>query len=347
MARINIVGIIGDEYTYGKFLTEYASTGVEPIHLYINSDGGSVNEGEQIADFINKHAERFLTVSNTGNVASISASIFMALEREKRFFDTTKGVFLIHNPYADPLSMKFADTTSEGLALMADQLQAVEDRIAKFISKQTGTELEVVKGLMKINQPLDDSQIEALNIATIYKYKAVAFLNTNNNNNDKMTKEEVQEIVDNSNATFLDKLKALFSPKFKALMVTAGDGSQIDFPEVPDEATVNIGDKAADASLNGEVVMATGEIYVFENGVLMEIKPVVEEVPTEDVEALKAEIERLKAENTKALAQKAVAMKELVTVKAQFKSQMTKDEPEQKEEKTGDVPTRKLSEIRK
>ena len=213
MARININGIIGEQYRFSDFLTDFAATGLEPIHLYINSDGGSVNEGEQIANFINSHSERFHSVSNTGNVASIAASIFLSVEREKRFFDTNKGVFLIHNPFADPFSMVFADTTADGLAMMADQLQSVEDNIAKFISKQTNTDLEVIRGLMKINEPLTEAQIQTLNIASITKFQAVAFFNNNQTTN-KMTKEEVQKIVDDGNATVLDKFKALFFLQF-------------------------------------------------------------------------------------------------------------------------------------
>jgi len=358
MAQIEIKGIIGEDYTYANFLTDYANTGVEPIRLSIASVGGAVEDGEAIANFIESHEDRFLTVSNSGDVASIAASIFLSLPREKRFFDLNKGVFLIHNPFLDPFSLAFTgtDTTAEGMRMIADQLQETENRIAKFIEKQTGADIDVIKGLMKINQPLSEEQLMALNIATIYKYQAVAFLKPINNN--KMTEQELTKKLEENNVTLFSLIKAWMkkTTKFVAIMLTDANGGQIEFPDVPDGVEPVVGDTAkyADGTIpDGEVLMADGVTVVFDNGTVTEIRPKVEEeetpedVPAEvtdqsaEIEALKTEIEKLKAERT-------TINSEMVSIKAMIKSQGITPPPA--DPPSGDTTPktpRKLSEILK
>lgn len=274
MAVININGVIGDEYTFSKFLTDYAATGEEQIRLLINSPGGEVTAGEQIADFIKSHSDRFVSVSNSGDVASIAASIFLSLETEKRFFDLSKGLFLIHNPFIAPESLFFADTTADGLADMAGELATVENSMAKFIQSQTGADLEIIKALMKINEPLTEEQINNLNIATVAKFKAVAFINKNQT---KMTQEQIEKMIEEKNESLLSKFMALFNKrtKFVALMVTDVDGKIIDFPDVPEGSIPEIGDSAkyddGSAIADGDVKMATGETYTFAGGKLDKI----------------------------------------------------------------------------
>lgn len=343
MAQININGVIGEEYTYSKFLVDYANTQEQPIRLLINSVGGDVMQGEQIAEFIKSHSDRFLTVSNSGDVASIAASIFLALEREKRYFDISKGVFLIHNPFADPMSMAImgADTTANGLSVLSDELKSIESGIAKFIQAQTGADIDVIKGLMAVNEPLNEEQLTALNIATITKFRAVAYLQTKNKN--EMTKEEMQELIQTNNIGMLDVMKAWFkkTTKFVAIMLTDATGAQIEFPDVPEGAEPIVGDmaKGADgAVLNGDIVMADGKTFTFENGTVTaiteaEIETEVEVETNPEMEALKAENEALKLE----LAAKAQAETELVAIKAQlskFKSEMVSTKPN---EKTADI----------
>lgn len=349
MANIHINGIIGTDYTYNRFLTDYANCGTEQIRLSIDSVGGDVNDGEKIAAFISEHSNRFLSVINTGDVASISASIFLSLERPKRFFDLSKGVFLIHNPFLDPVSLVLsgAETTANALSVMSDELQKTEIAIAKFIQKQTGADLDVIKGLMGENVPLTEEQITALNIATICKFQAVAFFNNNNN---KMKDEDVKKMIDESNENMLSKFLAMFNrrTKFVAIMLTDSNGNQIEFPDVPEGSMPEVGDvgKKQDGTIpDGEVLMANGTTIIFEKGVVKEIKQVEQENPDElpaspdNSEALKAELERLKAEISNYRNQLTVVNNQLSGIK----SQMIGLKPEEKTE--GTKSNRKLSEI--
>ena len=344
MAIIEIKGIIGVDYTFSQFLTDYSKAGDEQIELVIDSLGGDVTDGELISEFTNSHSDRFSMVRNSGNVMSIASSIFLALPREKRFFNPELGKFLIHNPYVDPVSFKDIDTTADGLSTVSEALKESENKMAKFYSIQTGADLEVIKNLMAINEPLTTEQITALNVATIITapiLKAVAFFNPNNNS--KMNQQEIEKLIDKKNVSFMDTFKAWFkkTTKFVAMFVTDANGVQIEFPDVADGVEPEVGDvaKSADGTeLNGEVVMATGETYVFEANVLTEKrpKPEPEPEPTE-LEAMKAKIESLEAELSKAKA-------EATSFKAQLKSVQTeKVKIKAQEEKTNERQPRKLT----
>lgn len=330
MAQIEIKGIIGEEYTFANFLTAFAQAGIEPIRLVIDSIGGNVSEGMEIANFIQSKEDRFVSVSNSGDVASIATPIFLALQRQKRFFDLSKGVFLIHNPFLDPFSLSFtSDTTAEGLSMIVSELEAVENDLSKFYVKQTGADMDVLKSLMKINQPLTEEQLVALNIATVYQYQAVAILNKKN----EMTKEEVVAIINETHPSLLDKIKALFKKEMQivAVMLTDATGAQVEFPNVDEGNTPQVGDmaKMADGSpVPAELVMADGSTFKFENGVLMEIMPAeVEEVEDPNVQRiaeLEAELESLKSVKDELTAKEttiAAKDKEIFALKAQIKSQ--------------------------
>ena len=348
MAIIEIKGIIGVDYTFSQFLTDYSKAGDEQIELVIDSLGGDVTDGELISEFTNSHSDRFSMVRNSGNVMSIASSIFLALPREKRFFNSEIGKFLIHNPYVDPVSFKDIDTTADGLSSLSDALKESENKMAKFYSNQTSIDLEVIKNLMVINEPLTNEQIKAINVATIITaptLKAVAFFNPNNN---KMNQQEIENLIDKKNVSIMDTFKAWFkkTTKFVAMFVTDANGVQIEFPDVADGVEPEVGDvaKSADGTeLNGEVVMATGETYVFEANVLTEKRPKAEETEVEteteptELEAMKAKIESLEAELTKSKA-------EATSFKAQLKSVQTeKVKIKAQEEKTDEKQARKLT----
>ncbi len=350
MAIIEIKGIIGVDYTFSQFLTDYSKAGDEQIELVIDSLGGDVTDGELISEFTNSHSDRFSMVRNSGNVMSIASSIFLAIPREKRFFNSELGKFLIHNPYVDPVSFKDIDTTADGLSSLSDALKESENKMAKFYSNQTSIDLEVIKNLMVINEPLTNEQIKAINVATIITaptLKAVAFFNPNNN---KMNQQEIENLIEKKNVSIMDTFKAWFkkTTKFVAMFVTDANGVQIEFPDVADGVEPEVGDvaKSADGTeLNGEVVMATGETYVFEANVLTEKRPKEEEVETEveteteptELETMKAKIESLEAELTKSKA-------EATSFKAQLKSVQTeKVKIRAQEEKTDEKQARKLT----
>ena len=308
MAKIEITGVIGENYFYSDFLTDYANAKQQGlIELEINSLGGSVVEGFAIADFIKQHSSDFISVTNSGNIASIATTIFFALPFEKRNYDINKGFFVIHNPFVPNEAIE--NTTAQGLADASEKLQEIEDRILVDIVKATGADKEAVKALMIVDKPLTIEQIKAFNIANVEELRVVAFFNQNNIN--EMNKNEVEEIVSKANESLLDKIKAVFVKKIVALYVTDAEGNQINFPDVEEGTELKVGDKA-EGNVTGDVLLADGRTLVMADGVIAEIKEKEEEVEVE--ETPNVELEALRAENAelkKQLQAKVMALKNI------------------------------------
>lgn len=303
MAKIEITGVIGQNYFYSDFLTDYANAKQQGlIELQINSLGGSVVEGFAIADFIKQHSSDFISVANSGNVASIATTIFFALPFERRNYDINKGFFVIHNPFVPNEAIE--NTTAQGLADASEKLKEFEDKIVNDIVKATGADKEAVKALMIVDKPLTIEQIKAFNIANVEELRVVAFFNPDNKN--EMNKKEVEEIVSKANESLLDKIKAVFTKKIVALYVTDAEGNQINFPDVEEGTELKVGDKT-DGNFTGDVLLADGRTLVMVDGVITEIKEKVEETPNVELEALRAENIELK----KQLQSKVVALKNI------------------------------------
>ena len=316
MAKIEIIGVIGQDYFYSDFLTDYANAKQQGlIELQINSLGGSVVEGFAIADFIKLHSADFLSVTNSGNIASIATIIFFALPFEKRTYDINKGFFVIHNPFVPNEAIE--NTTAQGLSDASEKLKEIEDRMVNDVVKATGADKEAVKALMIVDKPLTIEQIKAFNIANVEELRVVAFFNPDNNKNE-MNKNEVEEIVSKANESLLDKIKAVFTKKVVALYVTDAEGNQVNFPDVEEGTELKVGDKA-EKNVTGDVLLADGRTLVMVNGVIAEIKEkeeVIEEEPNVELEALKAENQELKKQlQAKVLALKNIESK-VVALKA-------------------------------
>ena len=308
MAKIEIIGVIGQNYFYSDFLTDYANAKQQGlIELQINSLGGSVVEGFAIADFIKLHSADFLSVTNIGNIASIATTIFFALPFEKRTYDINKGFFVIHNPFVPNEAIE--NTTAQGLSDASEKLREIEDKIVIDIVKATGADKEAVKALMIVDKPLTIEQIKAFNIANVEELRVVAFFNPDNNNKNEMNKNEVEEIVSKANESLLDKIKAVFTKKIMALSVTDAEGNQVNFPDVEEGTELKVGDKA-EGNVNGDVLLADGRTLVMVDGVIAEIKEKVveeEEAPNQELEEAKAKI----ADLEKQLQAKVVALKNI------------------------------------
>ena len=273
---IEIKGEITDK-TYLDYLVAYSNCGNELINLLIDSEGGLVSAGEKIAQHISYNQDKFNSVKNSGVVASIASTIFLALPYEKRFFDMSKGSALIHFPML-PLEGYF---NSDELAQFSKEGKDIQDRLAKNISKATGADLALITAIMEHNDFMTAEQMKAIKFAQLegvdnpsnISVHAIAKYDYNLKQNE-MKEQEVEELIQKKESWFINLIKKVTG--FKAVMVTDATGKQIEFPDVAEGVKPAIGDKSSDESLNGEVVMAEGDTYVFENGVLKEIKPKAE-----------------------------------------------------------------------
>jgi vacuolar-type H+-ATPase subunit I/STV1 len=92
---------------------------------------------------------------------------------------------------------------------------------------------------------------------------------------------------------------------FQNKILKTADELEVEFPDLEENDTPTVGDKGVvdgNTSYTGEVVMANGEIYVFESGTLTEIKEAEgeqnqeddEPIDGQDVEEIKEDLEEIK-----------------------------------------------------
>lgn len=109
----------------------------DDITLFINSQGGHVEAGDTIHDMIQFIAPR-VKVVGTGYVASAGTHIFLAAEKEDRFcLPNTR--FLIHQPSGG------VGGQASDIAIQAEQIIRMRERLARTISEQTGQPIERVR----------------------------------------------------------------------------------------------------------------------------------------------------------------------------------------------------------
>ncbi|TXR54750.1 ATP-dependent Clp protease proteolytic subunit [Reinekea thalattae] len=109
----------------------------DDITLFINSQGGHVEAGDTIHDII-RFIKPKVKVIGTGYVASAGTHIFLAAEKEDRYcLPNTR--FLIHQPSGG------VQGQASDIAIQAQQIVRMKERLANIISKQTGQPVERVR----------------------------------------------------------------------------------------------------------------------------------------------------------------------------------------------------------
>jgi ATP-dependent Clp protease, protease subunit len=109
----------------------------EEIKIFINSQGGHVESGDTIYDMI-RFVKPPVKVIGTGWVASAGALIFVAPPRENRFcLPHTR--FLLHQP------MGGARGQATDIAIEAEEILKMRERLNRIFAKQTGQPLEKIE----------------------------------------------------------------------------------------------------------------------------------------------------------------------------------------------------------
>ena len=107
-----------------------------PITVFVSSPGGHVESGDAIHDMI-RFVNSPVTLIGTGWVGSAAAHIFLAGEKERRVcLPNTR--FLIHQPAGG------AGGRASDIAIQAEQIPKMRERIARVIAARTGQPLERV-----------------------------------------------------------------------------------------------------------------------------------------------------------------------------------------------------------
>lgn len=310
----------GDRYGFISLLnvkSQYeAQKEAEKVVVHIHSVGGVVFEGFAIHDYLRSLGKPIETRVE-GLCASISTVI--ALAGDTRIM-TANSDYFIHNPWG------LAMGDREQMQKYTDDLARLEDKLAKFYASKTKLTEEEALAFMKGETTFSADQAleKGFTTETAPALKAVAKFdpakdfakNENSNSKPKPAKmKNAKKPMDQKKAkSLLAKIEALFTSgeEVKAKIVQDANGQDIDFPDLEEDATPTVGDRAEidGVAAEGEYVMPSYEnqTFVFTAGELTEIKPAEDDEDAEDSEELaaaNAEITRLQGEldaaNAKAL----------------------------------------------
>ncbi|MAU01469.1 MAG: ATP-dependent Clp protease proteolytic subunit [Anaerolineaceae bacterium] len=108
----------------------------EDIKIFINSPGGHVESGDTIFDMI-RFVKPRVKIVGTGWVASAGALIYAAAEREDRY-SLPNTRFLLHQP------MGGVRGQAQDIAIEAEEIIKMRERLNRIFSEQTGQPLEKV-----------------------------------------------------------------------------------------------------------------------------------------------------------------------------------------------------------
>jgi len=118
-------------------LLTLSAQSVEPIRVFIHSQGGHVEAGDTIHDMLKFVAPRIIMVG-TGWVASAGTHIYLAVPREDRFaLPNTR--FMIHQPLGG-VGGRAAD-----LQIEAEEILKARERLNKAIADATGQPIARVR----------------------------------------------------------------------------------------------------------------------------------------------------------------------------------------------------------
>lgn len=274
---VNLIDIVGQVKRQPKATS---------LNVYIDSEGGYVHVGFDIYNYL-RSLKMPITTIGRGIVASVATVIFMA--GDKRII--TEGTdFMIHLPWGEAVG------TADDVERYAITLRDTEKQLLDFYKKTLNVEAEAIQPLLRDETYLSHEQLKTLGFITSEPAKIVAkaVIKSKSSN---MTREEQEGLFNG----FLEKIKNMFKPNFKAKLVQDANGMELNFEELADDAAVEIGAMATvdGQPANGEYILPSGEVYVFDAGKLTEIKPAEEdplEMANARVQELETELEEARAQ---------------------------------------------------
>lgn len=124
-----MAGRIDDDMVQRLFtkMAGAVSSGVQELHLMIQSTGGIINDGISVYNYL-RCLPLTITTYNTGTVQSIAVSIFLAAKKRKASLSAT---FMIHKATFYAAS----PTTSVQLSAVTQSLMVDDDRIERILKQ--------------------------------------------------------------------------------------------------------------------------------------------------------------------------------------------------------------------
>lgn len=324
--EIYLIGEVGYEITLERVIDMVKNTNQkEDLNVFIHSVGGDVYEGIAIYNYF-KSLPQKVNTSSVSLVASIASVFYLAGEKETRAINSSDN-FLIHLPWC------MAGGNARDFEHSAKELRRIENILSNIYANETNLTKHEALELMEKDEFLDIEFLKDKGFVSVIKEnKAVAKLgqkkevNKMNDKKETFSKEEKSFIKKILNELGIGGTK---KEQPKNIIVKTASQDELNFPRVEEGAEPQVGDEANinGEKPNGEYVINERLTYVFENGVLTEIKEETEEeneteeLTIEDkVKALEAENESLKEQ----LSAKTTIENSLTEKETQFKNLETK-----------------------
>ncbi|MEM9076293.1 MAG: ATP-dependent Clp protease proteolytic subunit [Bacteroidota bacterium] len=352
IAKIYISGIIGKDTSLLDVMRQYKSFGNNPesVEVYIDSIGGSVQVGQDIFNYLRSLGKPVRTIAK--KAYSIAAHIFMA--GDDRVVEEGEGRIMIHMPVGT-----MQNGTSEDFAKMSKEIKRIEEEFISFYTAYIKEDENTVRRLLENETYLSGDEAWTLGFATIlevpFEMAAIAFTEPTEEN-ESLTKNAIM----NQAVQLIEALKRYVkgesieaqeeetteveaeeaeesteeTTEVVALVLQDATGTSITFPDLPEDGTPSVGDRAEvdGQPASGEYVSPEGETWVFQDGQLTEVRPAEEEegdgeepndealdallnslfvkFKTDVEKSFKSQLDEVQAENTK-LKEKLVALAKL------------------------------------
>ena len=270
-ARIAIHGPIGESadfqgITLANVISQVkAAEGATSLTVSIDSPGGNLQTGFDIFNYL-KSTGLPIKMVGRGMVASVATVIFMAGSTRILQEGT---MFMIHLPYLPPGS---AGGTSEELKQLAKESEQVENRVIKFYQDVMQIDKEAIRNLLRTESYLTEAEAFNLGFTTVAEpLKMVALFEagkkSNSKNKDMKDPKKAKGLLAKMSEMIVNFLEG---GDEQMLVVYTADQQEIEFPDLADGATPEVG---AQATIDGQPADGTftdadGNTLTFENGEL-------------------------------------------------------------------------------
>lgn len=290
-----------------KFLQENEEADV--IEIEIRSNGGSVSHGFDIYDQLKSSGKKIVTKGYRVN--SIASVIFLA--GDERYL-SKNAEFVIHNPWLDAQSLQGMALTADALKEISEDVRQSEEKIFKFYSKvlklndseklklkdlmdkdtDIGSELALSMGFA--HGLIEDYKKKYKKNATKAAYTDLILAKYKSNNKIKMDTNVNDQISGLEKS--INKLMNFFKRAIKNAIATLEDGTTVYF----EGDTLEIGkqvwldEEMSTPAPDGEHTLNDGTLIMVADGVVIDIKPVVETEEEKEIEIEKEEMAAVEVE---------------------------------------------------
>jgi ATP-dependent protease ClpP protease subunit len=322
-----------DIETLNNDLNAIDKTDLKELIVDINTFGGCVTSGFAMANTLRRFATENsieITTRISGYCSSIGTVIFLAGDKR---IGNEYADFFVHNAWT------FAVGDKNEMKKQYEDLKETSNQIAKYYSEKTTIPFDEAVRLMDESTNIDAETALKYGFFTevensVKAYNSISIRNLLIQNNSKLNFNK-NEMVTKKESLF-NKFITLLNGA-KNLLVYTDTQDVLDFYDLEEGATVNVGDKAnfMDKKAEGEYKLADGiTTYVFIDGVLDAINEVTEEDDTvaqkdakiAELEAKIAELEsasNAKVSEIETLNKKFNALKEL---ESEFRAEIENDD---------------------